>query len=80
MPRAKGLIERAGLPQAYVKEFSKKVTRSAFRGVFACDDAEATYRQLKARGVDFVSESTKEPWGTYMIMRELGGNQFVVGS
>jgi len=50
-----------------------------FNGSFACDDCEATYRQLKGRGVD-VSEPKKEPWGTYMIMKDPDGNQFVVGS
>ena len=51
-----------------------------FNGSLACDDAEATYRQLKARGVEFVSQPKKEPWGTYMIMKDPDGNQFVVGS
>jgi predicted enzyme related to lactoylglutathione lyase len=51
-----------------------------FNGSLACDDAEATYRQLKQRGVEFLSEPKKEPWGTYMIMKDIDGNQFVVGS
>jgi predicted enzyme related to lactoylglutathione lyase len=51
-----------------------------FNGSLACDDTEATYRQLKARGVEFVSEPKKEPWGTYVIMKDPDGNQFVVGS
>ena len=50
-----------------------------FNGSLACDDCEATYRQLKARGVE-VSEPKKEPWGTYMIVKDPDGNQFVVGS
>ena len=29
---------------------------SFFNGSFACDDVQATYQQLKARGVTFVSE------------------------
>ncbi|MEQ1516879.1 MAG: VOC family protein, partial [Usitatibacteraceae bacterium] len=51
-----------------------------FNGSLACDDTEATYRQLKARGVEFVSAPKKEPWGTYVIMKDPDGNQFVVGS
>ena len=53
---------------------------SFFNGSLACDDAEATYRQLKQRGVEFVSEPKKEPWGTYAIFRDPDGNQFVLGS
>lgn len=51
-----------------------------FNGSLACDDVEATYRQLKQRGVEFVSEPKKEPWGTYMIMKDPDGNQFVVSA
>jgi predicted enzyme related to lactoylglutathione lyase len=46
----------------------------------ACDDVDATYRQLSARGVEFVSRPRKEPWGTYVIMKDSEGNTFVVGS
>ena len=51
-----------------------------FNGSLACDDTEATYRQLKQRGVEFVSEPKQEPWGTYAIFRDPDGNQFVLGS
>ncbi|HEY2629010.1 MAG TPA: VOC family protein [Usitatibacter sp.] len=51
-----------------------------FNGSLACDDCDATYRQLKSRGVEFITEPKKEPWGTYMIIKDPDGNQFVVGS
>ncbi len=51
-----------------------------FNGSLACDDCEATYRQLKQRGVEFATEPKKEPWGTYMIVKDPDGNQFVVSS
>ena len=51
-----------------------------FNGSLACDDCEATYRQLKQRGVEFVSGPKKEPWGTYMVIRDPDSNQFVIGS
>ncbi|MGH8148285.1 MAG: VOC family protein [Rhodanobacteraceae bacterium] len=51
-----------------------------FNGSFACDDAHATYRQLKQRGVEFDREPTSEQWGTYAIFRDPDGNQFVLGS
>jgi predicted enzyme related to lactoylglutathione lyase len=51
-----------------------------FNGAFACDDVEATHRQLSARGVQFASEPTKQPWGTFAIMRDPDGNSFVLSS
>ena len=53
---------------------------SFFNGSFACDDVEATYRQLRARGVDFTAEPTKQPWGTYATFKDPDGNQFVLSS
>ena len=51
-----------------------------FNGSFACDDVQATYRQLKERGVEFVKEPEKQPWGEYAIFKDPEGNQFVIGS
>ena len=51
-----------------------------FNGSFACDDVEATYRQLKQRGVEFLHEPKSQPWGTYMIFKDPDGNQFAMGS
>jgi predicted enzyme related to lactoylglutathione lyase len=45
-----------------------------------CDDVEATYRQLSERGVEFVSPPQKQPWGSFAIMKDSEGNQFVLGS
>jgi len=46
----------------------------------ACDDVEATWRQLSERGVEFDRPPQKQPWGTYVIMKDSEGNRFVVGS
>lgn len=46
----------------------------------ACDDVEATYRQLSERGVEFESPPQKQPWGTFAIMKDSEGNRFVIGS
>ncbi len=46
----------------------------------ACDDVEATYRQLSQRGVEFEGPPQKQPWGTFVIMKDSEGNRFVVGS
>jgi predicted enzyme related to lactoylglutathione lyase len=51
-----------------------------FNGSFACDDVEATYRQLLAKDVEFVKPPTKQPWGTYAIFKDWEDNQFVLGS
>jgi predicted enzyme related to lactoylglutathione lyase len=46
----------------------------------ACDDVEATYRQLAARGVAFEGPPQKQPWGSFVIMKDSEGNSFVLGS
>jgi predicted enzyme related to lactoylglutathione lyase len=51
-----------------------------FNGSFACDDVEATYRQMRQRGVEFVREPVKESWGTSAIFKDPDGNQFVLSS
>src|SRR6185503_13700688 len=47
---------------------------------FTCDDVDATYRQLSARGVEFEGPPKKEPWGSYVILRDSEGNTMVVGT
>jgi predicted enzyme related to lactoylglutathione lyase len=47
---------------------------------FATDDVEATWRELKDRGVEFVKEPKKEDWGTSAIFRDSEGNQFVLST
>ena len=53
---------------------------SFFNGSFACDDVEATYRQLSKRGVVFAREPQKQPWGSMAIFQDPDGNQFVLSS
>lgn len=53
---------------------------SFFNGSFECDDVAATYRQLSQRGVEFVREPEKQPWGTMAIFRDPDGNQLVLSS
>ena len=53
---------------------------SFFNGALACDDVEATHRQLSERGVEFVSPPQKQPWGTFAIFKDPDGNQFVLSS
>ena len=49
-----------------------------FNGSLGCDDVEATYRQLSARGVEFTRPPKKEAWGTSAMFKDPEGNQFVL--
>jgi predicted enzyme related to lactoylglutathione lyase len=51
-----------------------------FQGALACDNVEATHRQLSQRGVHFVKEPQKSTWGTFAIFEDSEGNQFVLSS
>jgi predicted enzyme related to lactoylglutathione lyase len=51
-----------------------------FNGSFACDNVEATWRQLSQRGVEFTVPPTSQPWGTYARFRDSEGNTFVLSS
>ncbi|WP_379677377.1 VOC family protein [Massilia consociata] len=53
---------------------------SFFNGSFACDNVEATYRQLSGRGVEFVEPPTVQPWGSFATFRDPDGNTFVLSS
>ena len=47
---------------------------------FMADDVEATVRELRARGVEFVQEPQKADWGTAAIFKDVDGNQFVLST
>ena len=47
---------------------------------FWTDDVEGTAGELKNKGVEFVSEPKKEPWGTFAIFKDGDGNSFVLGT
>ena len=53
---------------------------SFFNGSLACDDVEATHRQLSERGVQFQGPPQQQPWGTFAIFSDPDGNQFVLSS
>lgn len=53
---------------------------SRFDGALACDDVEATWRQLTARGVEFEAPPQKQPWGQFAVMVDSEGNRFVLSS
>jgi catechol 2,3-dioxygenase-like lactoylglutathione lyase family enzyme len=45
-------------------------------GAFETADCHGTYTQLSQRGVTFLSEPTKRPWGTEATLRDNSGNWF----
>ncbi len=45
---------------------------------FATDDLDATYAAYKAKGVNFLSEPQKQPWGTFAKFTDSEGNIFVL--
>ena len=51
-----------------------------FNGSLACDDVDATFRQLQQRGVEFVEAPAKQPWGTFAKFKDSEGNTFVLSS
>lgn len=51
-----------------------------FRGALACDNVERTYEDLQRAGVEFVSPPQRQPWGTYAVMKDPDGNEFVLSS
>lgn len=48
-------------------------------GVFECHDIYATYEELKAKGVVFKKEPTKEFYGTEALFMDDSGNWFSLG-
>jgi catechol 2,3-dioxygenase-like lactoylglutathione lyase family enzyme len=48
-------------------------------GVFECKDVFATYEELKAKGVEFKKEPTKEFYGIEALFKDDSGNWFSLG-
>jgi predicted enzyme related to lactoylglutathione lyase len=46
----------------------------------ACDNLEATYEELKSRGVEFTTTPTDQPWGKFAIFKDPDGNSLVLAS
>ncbi len=55
------------------------VTKGVATGLFfATDDVQATYEELKDRGVEFQQEPTEQPYGVDAGFRDPSGNQMRV--
>ena len=51
---------------------------SMMPATFACEDIEQTYKELSARGVEFMGEPQKQHWGSYAMFKDSEGNRFVL--
>ena len=45
-------------------------------GVFDTDDCQATYEELKSKGVEFLSPPTERPYGIEALFKDNSGNWF----
>ena len=45
-------------------------------GAFHTDDCQKTYEELKAKGVEFMSEPAERPYGIETVFRDNSGNWF----
>lgn len=45
-------------------------------GVFDTPDCQKTYEELKARGVEFLSPPSEQPWGIGAVFKDNSGNWF----
>ena len=45
-------------------------------GVFNTDDCRGTYEELKAKGVQFLSEPAERPYGIEVVFKDNSGNWF----
>jgi uncharacterized glyoxalase superfamily protein PhnB len=47
---------------------------------FYSDDVEGTYKEMLARGVEFVAPPQKQSWGTSVIFKDQDGTKFLLSS
>ncbi len=76
MPIEDGMVFKDGAA-AQMREMVKKGTFGF--GVFECDDLNATYEELKAKGVVFKKPPTKEFYGYEALFVDDSGNWFSLG-
>jgi predicted enzyme related to lactoylglutathione lyase len=75
-----------GIPRADTKivlftaEGQEQMIGGPLNITFMADDVEATARDMKARGVEFVQDPQKADWGTAAIFKDVDGNKFVLST
>ena len=70
-------------PPVFDEETRKKILELMSKGAvtglfFASDDVQATYEELKQRGVEFQQEPTEQPYGIDAGFRDPSGNSMRV--
>lgn len=70
-------VPGAPVLDAETQEQLKSLVAKGFAGglFFATDDVQATYEELKSRGVEFQQEPTEQPYGIDAGFRDPSGNQ-----
>jgi catechol 2,3-dioxygenase-like lactoylglutathione lyase family enzyme len=71
-PKPGMLMDEATANQ--VRELVKKGALGA--GAFNTDDCRKTYTELKAKGVEFLSEPAERPYGIEAVFKDNSGNWF----
>ena len=44
-----------------------------------CDDIDAAYQELSDKGVQFLGEPQRQPWGSFAVLVDSEGNQIILG-
>jgi len=74
------VAEGMGLEKDAVDKMRDLVSKGTFGfGVFECNDLNATYEELKEKGVEFLQPPTKEFYGYEAIFKDDSGNWFSLG-
>jgi predicted enzyme related to lactoylglutathione lyase len=69
------------IPPVFEQETQDQLRALMAKGVasglfFSTDDCQASYEELKSRGVEFLQEPTEQPYGIDAGFRDPSGNQF----
>jgi catechol 2,3-dioxygenase-like lactoylglutathione lyase family enzyme len=70
-------ITSPGMDEEDARQLRALVAKGALgAGVLNADDCRATYKELAARGVEFVQEPAERPYGVEALLRDNSGNWF----
>lgn len=47
--------------------------------IFDCEDIQETYKELKARGVEFIEPPSEQIWGWWAMFKDPDGNTYGIG-
>lgn len=64
----------------FTAEGEEKRIGSVMNMSYECGNIDKTYKELKARGVEFEGPPKKEPWGAYAMFKDSEGNRFALSA